>query len=201
MPSFNSGFFVAKDRDTGVHLSSDQFEILDKGSYFEINSVMTVYGAKGFNQSAKFITSKDWMPTELLISIDSHNTHGKFIFRKNETEMEVSVGDKISRQMIPRIDNTIQILLTGSLFIPFIWVKQFQYNSTVPIDYQIVPSGTTRVQLLKNTQIKGCDYVLEGLMTMGNATDRIIIGVDNNKNIQKVYSSNLNLEIDCKYYD
>jgi hypothetical protein len=195
-----TGLLVATEPASGMQICYDKYRIHYGESQIKVEAVQQVLGPSGFNQNTVFELSNDWLPQHLKVTGEHDAYEAIFNFQENETVFKVSTRES------PPLVNTYpvgqalaSVMVTGTLFMPLIWAKRFNFDNPVPQHYHFVPHGFCQVKRLEDLHREDATYRQLGVKLLLYEQEdflRLVVSTDGKLLEYKTKNLSLNVKLE-----
>jgi hypothetical protein len=156
------GTLIAKYLHNDINIQYEDYVIRsENGSHF-VDITSTILGNQGLSQTMHIEYSEDWIVRKALITPKIPNFEGNvtFDFVPELAVMTTKANGNVREDKYPiHPGKTPVLIVSGSLLIPFLWIRGYVRTQFVP---QVVPLGSLMITN-KQASTVGLEFEVNGI--------------------------------------
>lgn len=160
-----TGLLVAKQISTDLSLVYEDYAIYQVGDDIKVDTCITILGQEGLNQNMELTFTSDWKFVSGRLQPSAHIKNASIVM-ENESDAVIEVTDEsggITKRIFKIEPGYLPIaIFSGSLLMPFLWLRNFVTRSSRDIRYQVIPQGALIVTGASADSIS-IEFVFDGM--------------------------------------
>lgn len=193
--SLAEGYYTVTSLVNGIQLGYDWFAVRENGhDGLVVESKHTIFGSNIPVQHARFEIERDWTPRRFEISA-GQNFKAAVDFGESETLMTSEDAQGAHEFRVPVGRRRAYLLVSGGLYFPLHIVRRFDFQSSLPKQFDLLPEGVCEVRRIEDAAAEDGQRLrqLEMKVMLVGVEDTLSLVVDEHDDLLRYQTRNLNL--------